>query len=100
MDRRAALVHRQARHHRHLLGRLQRPADRARRPKPLKAIVTIASTDDRYADDIHHMGGCLLNDNLSWASTMFAYMSRPPDPALVGERWREMWMHRWRTRRC
>jgi uncharacterized protein len=66
----------------------------ARRPKPLKAIVTIASTDDRYADDIHHMGGCLLNDNLSWASTMFAYMSRPPDPALVGERWRELWMYR------
>ncbi|HXV26035.1 MAG TPA: CocE/NonD family hydrolase [Alphaproteobacteria bacterium] len=66
----------------------------ARRPKPLKAIVTIASTDDRYADDIHHMGGCLLNDNLSWASTMFAYMSRPPDPALVGERWRQMWMYR------
>jgi uncharacterized protein len=66
----------------------------ARRPKALKAIVTIASTDDRYADDIHHMGGCLLNDNLSWASTMFAYMSRPPDPALVGERWRELWMYR------
>jgi putative CocE/NonD family hydrolase len=66
----------------------------ARRPKPLKAIVTIASTDDRYTDDIHHMGGCLLNDNLSWASTMFAYMSRPPDPALVGERWRSLWMYR------
>ncbi len=66
----------------------------SRRPKALKAIVTIASTDDRYADDIHHMGGCLLNDNLSWASTMFAYMSRPPDPALVGERWRQMWMYR------
>jgi predicted acyl esterase len=40
------------------------------------------------------MGGCLLNDNLSWASTMFAYSSRPPDPALVGERWRELWMYR------
>ncbi len=66
----------------------------ARRPKPLKAIVTIASTDDRYTDDIHHMGGCLLNDNLSWAATMFAYTSRPPDPALVGERWRQMWMYR------
>jgi putative CocE/NonD family hydrolase len=66
----------------------------ARRPKPLRAIVTIASTDDRYADDIHYMGGSLLNDNLGWASTMFAYMSRPPDPELVGERWREMWLHR------
>jgi uncharacterized protein len=54
----------------------------------------LCSTDDRYADDIHFMGGCLLNDNLSWASTMLAYTSRPPDPALVGERWREMWLER------
>ena len=66
----------------------------ARRPPELKAVVTICSTDDRYTDDIHFMGGCLLNDNLAWASTMFAYMSRPPDPALVGARWREMWLNR------
>ena len=66
----------------------------ARRPRALKAVITLCSTDDRYADDIHFMGGCLLNDNLSWASTMFAYSSRPPDPALVGERWRELWLHR------
>jgi len=66
----------------------------ALRPPSLKAIVTLSSTDDRYADDIHHMGGCLLGDNLSWASTMFAYNSLPPDPALVGDRWREMWHER------
>lgn len=66
----------------------------ATRPKALKAIVTLSSTDDRYADDVHHMGGCLLGDNLSWASTMFAYNSLPPDPALVGERWRDMWFER------
>jgi putative CocE/NonD family hydrolase len=66
----------------------------ARRPPALKAIITLCSTDDRYADDIHYMGGCLLTDNLAWASVMFAYSSRPPDPALVGERWREMWLHR------
>jgi putative CocE/NonD family hydrolase len=66
----------------------------ARRPPALKAVITLCSTDDRYADDIHFMGGCLLNDNLSWASTMFAYSSRPPDPALLGERWRELWLHR------
>jgi putative CocE/NonD family hydrolase len=66
----------------------------AMRPPALKAIVTLASTDDRYADDIHHMGGCLLGDNLSWASTMFAYNSMPPDPELVGTRWREMWFER------
>jgi hypothetical protein len=40
------------------------------------------------------MGGCLLSDNLSWASTMFAYTSCPPDPEIVGERWRELWLDR------
>jgi putative CocE/NonD family hydrolase len=66
----------------------------AHRPSELKAIITVCSTDDRYADDIHHMGGCLLGDNLSWASTMFAYNSCPPDPLLVGERWKELWLER------
>jgi putative CocE/NonD family hydrolase len=66
----------------------------ARRPPQLGAVVTASSTDDRYADDVHYMGGCLLSDNLSWASTMFAYNSCPPDPAIVGDRWREMWRER------
>ena len=66
----------------------------ALQPKALKAIVTICSTDDRYADDIHYMGGCLLGDNLSWASTMFDQNTHPPDPLLVGEAWREMWLER------
>lgn len=66
----------------------------ARRPPSLAAIVTLSSADDRYADDVHYMGGCLLSDNLSWASTMFAYNSSPPDPALVGDRWQELWQER------
>lgn len=66
----------------------------ARRPPELKGIITVCSTDDRYADDVHYMGGCLLGDNLSWASTMFAYNSLPPDPEIVGDRWREMWLER------
>jgi len=66
----------------------------ARRPKALKAVITVCSTDDRYADDIHYMGGCLLGDNLSWASIMFGRNSLPPDPQIVGESWREMWMQR------
>ena len=66
----------------------------ARRPSSLKAIVTIASTDDRYSDDIHYMGGVMINDNMSWGATMFAFNSRPPDPAIVGDRWRELWMSR------
>ncbi|MGM0984715.1 MAG: CocE/NonD family hydrolase [Pseudomonadota bacterium] len=65
-----------------------------RRPPELGAVVSVCSTDDRYADDVHYMGGCLLGDNLSWASTMFAYNSLPPDPTVVGDAWREMWQQR------
>jgi uncharacterized protein len=68
----------------------------ARRPPSLGAIVAVSFTDDRYADDVHYMGGCLLTDNLSWASTMLAYNSCPPDPEVVGERWRELWHERLR----
>ncbi|MDF9797643.1 putative acyl esterase [Catalinimonas alkaloidigena] len=66
----------------------------ARRPEALKAVITVCSTDDRYADDVHYMGGCLLGDNLSWASVMFGRNSLPPDPVLVGERWKELWLQR------
>jgi uncharacterized protein len=66
----------------------------ALRPPELGAIITVSSTDDRYSDDIHHMGGCLLGDNLSWASTMFAFNSLPPDPEIVGPSWRKMWRER------
>jgi putative CocE/NonD family hydrolase len=66
----------------------------ALKPPALRAIITSCSTDDRYADDIHYMGGCLLTNNLRWASTMFAYNGRPPDPLVVGDRWREMWQQR------
>ena len=66
----------------------------ARRPPALKAIIPVCFTDDRYADDIHYMGGCLLNDNLWWGATMLAYQARPPDPRIVGERWRAMWRDR------
>ena len=66
----------------------------ARRPPELKAIVTVCSTDDRYNDDVHYMGGCVLNDGVSWGSGLFTLIPRPPDPALVGERWREIWRER------
>ena len=63
-------------------------------PEPLKAIITLCSTADRYADDIHYKGGCLLNENLGWGATMWSYSSRAPDPALVGDAWRDMWFER------
>ncbi|WP_353981339.1 CocE/NonD family hydrolase [Salinicola endophyticus] len=66
----------------------------ALRPEPLKAIITLCSTDDRYADDIHYKGGNMLLENLGWAATMLSFSAAVPDPALVGERWRELWKHR------
>ncbi len=66
----------------------------ARRPPALKAIITTFSTDNRYTDDVHYMGGCLLNDNLWWGSIMLAYQSRPLDPQIVGESWRARWLER------
>lgn len=60
----------------------------------LKAIVTVCSTDDRYSDDVHYRGGCILaSDMLWWASTMFAYNARPQDPQ-VREDWKQNWLER------
>lgn len=66
----------------------------ALQPDALKAVITLCSTADRYADDIHYKGGCLLNENLGWGATMWSYSSRAPDPDLVGDKWREMWLAR------
>ncbi len=66
----------------------------ALKPPALKAVISIASTVDRYNDDIHYKNGCHLSAQLSWAATMLGYQSRSPDPAIVGDRWKQMWMER------
>lgn len=66
----------------------------ALRPAPLKAIITLCSTDDRYADDIHYKGGNMLLENLGWAATMLSFSAAVPDPALVGAKWLDMWKAR------
>ena len=67
----------------------------ARRPPSLRAVISMCSTDDRYADDVHYDGGCLLNwDALPWASVMFAMDGLPPDPRLYPDTWRDVWMRR------
>ncbi|WP_327268853.1 CocE/NonD family hydrolase [Streptomyces sp. NBC_01218] len=66
----------------------------ARRPPSLGAIVIASFTDDRYADDMHYLGGAMLSDNLAEAGTMFAYATCPPDPRIVGNHWRDMWHER------
>ncbi|MAF06418.1 MAG: peptidase S15 [Acidiferrobacteraceae bacterium] len=64
------------------------------RPDPLKAIIAVCATDNRFNDDIHHMGGCLLTDTLEWGATLPAILASPPDPETVGPNWREMWQER------
>jgi hypothetical protein len=66
----------------------------ALQPPALKTIITVGSTDDRYATDVHWVGGCLSKDNFDWSSTMMANNDLPPDPEIVGENWRAMWEQR------
>lgn len=54
------------------------------RPSPLKSIVSLYSTDDRYATDVHYQGGAIVGcQMLSWSSVMFSYDARPPNPNSV-----------------
>lgn len=66
----------------------------ARQPESLKAIITLCAADDRYSDDAHYMGGCLLNENLQWGAILTTYNAYPPDPEIAGPQWREMWLER------
>jgi uncharacterized protein len=67
----------------------------ARRPPALRGVVAIHATDDRYADDVHYIGGCVLaTDMVHWSACMAAYVGQPPDPAVVGAGWRDAWRER------
>lgn len=67
----------------------------ALKPPELAAVITICSTDDRYADDVHYNGGTIVGDQmLSWASTMWAYNARPQDPAVMVQGWKDDWKRR------
>lgn len=72
----------------------------ARRPPALAAIVTCCSTDDRYDNDVHYVGGAVLGIDMSaWASTMLAFDARPPRPEVVGDDWIDQWRARLRHQR-
>jgi putative CocE/NonD family hydrolase len=67
----------------------------ARAPEPLRGIVPIHGSDDRYTDDVHYVGGCVSGMDMSqWATSMLAYLNQPPDPLAVGPNWRELWLER------
>ncbi len=62
-------------------------------PPALKAVISVCATTDRFADDVHFKGGCLLGENFGWGAVMLSYSSRPPDPVLRAD-WREVWLAR------
>ena len=67
----------------------------ALRPPNLAAIIPCYFTDNRYTDDAHYLGGCVLaSEMLSWSTTMLAYTALPPDPETVMEAWEETWRER------
>jgi uncharacterized protein len=63
-------------------------------PPELKAIMPMCCTDTRYTDDAHYIGGSLGLTNLQWGASFKGVMVMPPDPAIVGERWRDLWRER------
>jgi len=66
----------------------------AKNPPALKAVITLCASDDRYADDAHYLGGCLIEANLRWGTKFLSETARPPDPNVVGEQWRARWFER------
>jgi putative CocE/NonD family hydrolase len=66
----------------------------ALRPPALVAVIAVCASDDRYADDAHYMGGCLLTENLTWGAMLFTLAAQPPDPEITGPRWRAAWQER------
>ena len=64
-------------------------------PEPLKAIMPVHATHDRFATDVHYAGGSVLAaEQGDWAASMIALNGLPPDPSIVGHGWRQMWMER------
>jgi putative CocE/NonD family hydrolase len=64
----------------------------ARRPAALKTIICAAGIDDRYR--LRYPGGSLSTAAISGIVAQMSYATRPPDPDIVGARWRQMWMAR------
>ncbi len=64
------------------------------RPDALKAIIAVCATSNRFEDDIHYMGGCVLTDTVEWGATLPVILASPPDPGNVGSDWNKVWMER------
>src|SRR3954451_9765433 len=65
------------------------------RPPHLRAIAPIYATDDRYLDDVHVRGGCMVVSELSqYAVSQLAMNAMPPDAGFWGPGWKARWRER------
>ena len=63
-------------------------------PKGLKAIIPVTASVDRYYDDAGYFVGCLVGQTIGWGVEMDSLSTRPPDPLIVGSKWKKIWKHR------
>lgn len=67
----------------------------ATRPPHLRAIVAVQATDDRYADDVHYVGGAMTVSELAqYAVSQVAENALPPLPSAWGAGWLDGWRER------
>ena len=62
-------------------------------PVHLKATIAVCATHDRFEDDIHYMGGCVLSDTFEWGATLPSILASPPS-LNVGPDWKSLWKER------
>ena len=62
-------------------------------PAPLKAAIAVCATHDRFEDDIHYMGGCVLSDTFEWGATLPSILASPPS-LNVWPDWKSLWKDR------
>lgn len=65
-----------------------------RAPKPLKTVIALGASEFRYYDDGSYYIGCMVGQTIGWGTLMFGYNTRPPDPRIREENWRELWLER------
>lgn len=65
------------------------------RPPQLKAIAAMHASHDRFACDVHYIGGSLhAAEQVDWPPSMISTNALPPDPDIFGEEWFDEWMRR------
>lgn len=65
------------------------------RPPHLKAIIPMYATDDRYLDDVHYVGGCMVVSEVAqYAVSQIAMNAMPPKAEYARGDWAKQWKER------